>query len=347
MLLKELCELNGASGIEKPVRETLKRLVASYVDSITVDNIGNLLAKKEAQPNSPRVMIAAHMDEVGLMVTDITADGLLKFQAVGGIDARVLIAKHVRVGDGLSGVIGCKAVHLQKDHERNKALQLDQLYIDIGAKSREDALKHVKPGDYAHFVTELESLGEGFLKAKAFDDRVGCAALAELLQNSYELCVVGAFTVQEEVGLRGAQVAAYHVEPDFAIVLEGTISAEMLDVEEHHWVTQLGQGPVCSIMDNATLYSPRLVRMVAEVAKDQGIPLQFRRSSSGGNDAGRIHLTKAGIPTIALSVPCRYIHSPVSIIAERDFRNLIRLADAILKALPQQLPRVLPARMDA
>jgi len=277
------------------------------------------------------------MDEVGLMITEIGSDGILKFGVVGSIDPRVLISKIVILNESLPGVIGAKAIHLQKPVERKKALSLEQLYIDIGASSKEEAAKYVKIGDYAYFDTAFDTLGKGYYKAKAFDDRVGCAVIAELMKNSYDYPLYGVFTVQEEVGLRGAQVAAYQVNPDFAIVLEGTVSADMIDVEEDEWVTRIGQGPACSFMDSSTLYNPELVRYVEKLARDNQLPLQFRRGARGGNDAGKIHLSKTGVPTITLSVPCRYIHSPVSIIAESDYLNCIKLVDLILRNLPHEL----------
>ncbi|HHY28480.1 MAG TPA: M42 family metallopeptidase [Desulfitobacterium dehalogenans] len=335
MLLKILSELNGTSGDEKEIRHTLAAELEPFVHSVSTDKMGNLIVQKNPQVSGPKVMIAAHMDEVALMVTSITSDGFLKFQPVGGIDPRILISKPLKI-NALMGVIGAKAIHLQKPKEREQALKIEQLYIDIGAKSKEEAEKHVKIGDYAYFFTETETLGQGYLKGKAFDDRVGCAILAELLRRDYSINLVGAFTVQEEVGLRGATVAAYHVQPDFAIVLEGTVSAHMMEVEEGEWVTEPGKGPALSIMDSSTLYRPQLLRQVIDLAEKMGIPYQLRKGHSGGNDAGRIHLTREGIPTIAISIPCRYIHSTVSVLAEKDIENALGLVDGILKAIPHE-----------
>lgn len=337
MLLEELSNLNGASGAEKNVREAIRAMVEPYVDAVYVDKIGNLIAVKRGNQEHPRIMLAAHMDEVGLMITDIKEDGFLKFEPVGGIDPRVLISKPVRIGRDLIGVIGSKAIHLQKSADRKKALTIDQLYIDIGAKSKEDAGKHVKIGDYAHFMTECAPLGDSCWKGKAFDDRVGCAAIIEILKQSQssDFTLYAAFTVQEEVGLRGSQVAAYGIGPDFAVVLEGTVSADMPDVEEQGWVTRIGAGPACSLMDRTTLYNPKLIAAVTKLAKAKNLPLQFRQGSSGGNDAGCIHLNKTGVPVIALSVPSRYIHSSVTVISNDDYENCIRLVGEIIKEIPQ------------
>ena len=337
MLLKSLSELNGTSGAEVLVRDFLRQQIEPYVDTLSVDKIGNLIATKNGHLTGPKVMLTAHMDEVALMIMEITSEGFLKFQPVGGIDARILVSKPVQINQSLVGVIGAKAIHLQKRSERQRALSFDQLYIDIGAKSKEDASSKVKLGDYAYFMTKCEPFGEGLYKGKAFDDRVGCAILVELLKRDYNYPLVAAFTVQEEVGLRGAKVAAYHLAPDFAIVIEGTVAADVSEYKEEGWVTELGKGPACSLLDRTTLYSPKLIHWVTDLARQKGILLQFRRGTSGGNDAGPIHISQAGIPTIVLNVPCRYIHSFASIISEKDFTACLKLVDELLKDFPRML----------
>lgn len=339
MLLKDLSELNGTSGAETLVRNFLREQIEPFVERVYVDKMGNLIAVKNSRLPGPKVMLAAHMDEVALMIVEITVDGFLKFRPVGGIDPRILVSKPVRLNEGLVGVIGAKAIHLQKQAERQKALSFDNLYIDIGAKSKEEASGKVKLGDYAYFMTKCEPLGEGFYKGKAFDDRVGCAILVELLQQDYNFPLLAAFTVQEEAGLRGAKVAAYHLEPDFALVLESTVANDIAESEEEGWVTELGQGPACSLLDSSTLFKPKLIRWVIDLARRKGIPLQLRRGGSGGNDAGSIHLSRAGVPTLAISVPCRYIHSFVSVISEKDYAACLTLTDALLKELPSELGR--------
>jgi endoglucanase len=240
-----LSELQGTSGVEKEVRAFLLKEITPLVNSVTIDKIGNLIATKKGPDNAPKILLAAHMDEVALMITEVTAEGFLKFRSVGGIDPRVLVSKPVSVS-GINGIIGAKAIHLQKAQERQQSLKLEQLYIDIGAKSKEEANKYVKLGDYAYFTTEFETLGQGFFTGKAFDDRVGCFVLTEILKKNFDLNLVAAFTVQEEVGLRGAKVAAYHIQPDFALVLEGTISADMAHLDEEDWVTEY-LAPILSI----------------------------------------------------------------------------------------------------
>lgn len=334
MLLKTLSELNGTSGAEKEIRNTIRSEIAPWVESTFIDKIGNLIVHKAEIKNTLKVLLTAHMDEVALMITEITSEGFLKFRSVGGIDPRVLVSKPVNIS-GVNGVIGAKAIHLQKMQERQHALKLEQLYIDIGSKSKEETSKYVKLGDYAYFTTEFESLGNGLFKGKALDDRVGCYILTEILKKSYDLSLIAAFTVQEEVGLRGAKVAAYHLNPDFAIVVEGTVSAEIAHLEkEEDWVTELGKGPAISILDQTTLYNPQLIQQVVDLANHKKIPFQFRRGSSGGNDAGKIHISREGIPTLSINVPCRYIHSGVSLVNKSDIENTIKLIEEILKAIP-------------
>lgn len=330
MLLKKLTEQNGVSGAEKPIREILRKNLIPYVDDLRTDTIGNLFASKNMVASGPKVMLTAHMDEVGLMITEISSDGMLKFHPIGGIDDRIFVSQVVTIGESLAGVIGTKAIHLQKFAERNRPYKFDQLYIDIGAQSKEEAAKYVKIGDYAYFTTSYERIGEGYIKAKALDNRVGCAILADILQENYDFPLTGVFTVQEEIGLRGAQVAAHHLSPDFAIVIETTIAADTLNAEASEWVTQLGLGPACSLMDRSTIYHIKLIQYIQEIAQKNGIPMQLRKGGGGGNEAGKIHLTKTGIPTLAISVPCRYIHSPVSMMSETDYTNCRKLIHAIL-----------------
>ncbi|KGK88673.1 aminopeptidase [Desulfosporosinus sp. HMP52] len=334
MLLKSLSELNGTSGAENLVRNFLRQTIEPFVDIINTDKMGNLIGIKNDSLSGPKVMLSAHMDELALMIIDITGEGFLKFRPVGGIDAQILVSKPVQINNSYMGVIGAKAIHLQKHTEGQNPLSCDQLYIDIGAKSKEDASSKVKLGDYAYFTTVFEPFGDGLYKGKALEGRVGCAILAELLQNDYDFPLIAGFTVQEKVGLRGAKVAAHHLAPDFAIVLEAIVADDMSDCAEEGWITELGKGPVCSFMDRSTLYSSKLIQWVTGVARQNGIPLQFPRGSGSGNDAGSIHISKVGIPTISLSVPCRYIHSFASVISEKDYQACYDLVNALLKELP-------------
>lgn len=340
MLLRELVEADGVSGNERAVREILIGALKGRADEYRVDALGNLIGVKHGQAEGGRaprrVMVAAHMDEVGLMVTKVEGDGNIRFQPVGGIDPRVILAKVVRLGDNrVPGVIGVKPIHLLERAERSRVLQFEQLAIDTGMSS-DEAKKAIKPGMYAAFATDFEQLDEGGLRAvkgKAFDDRVGCAVLMELLSGSYPFDFYAAFTVQEEVGLRGARVAAYAVEPDVAFVLEGTVCDDGPKDRDVSPTTRLGAGPAVTVMDRSYIADRRLVKMMVAAAEAEGIPYQFKQPGVGGTDAGAIHLQKGGIPTAGLSVPARYIHSPVSVISLNDFDNAVRLMRGTLERL--------------
>ena len=333
MLLKRLTQASGLSGNEKEVRDIIINELKDYVDDIKTDRIGNLIVhKKGNNKGDKKLMIAAHMDEIGLLIKDIDSKGLLKFMTVGGIDKRVLVSKVVSVGDKkIPGVIGAKPIHLQKKDESSKVLDIDELYIDIGAKSEEDAKKHVNIGDYVAFVTDYEEFGQGLIKAKAIDDRVGCALLVDLLKSSIDVDFYGAFTVMEEVGLVGAGPAAYSIKPDYALVLEGTVCHEMPDLESHQIPTKLGHGPALSIMDRTTIFDGPFRDWIVKVAQENNIPFQYRKTSAGGNDAGKIHTTGIGCISGGISIPTRYIHSPSSVMSKKDYDNTLALLLAILE----------------
>ena len=334
MLLKKLSEAFGVSGCEDEVRELIIGAIEGHVDEYNVDALGNLIALKRGTGESDlRVMLAAHMDEVGLMVTYIEKDGSLRFRPVGGLDNRILLSKEVRVGpDRVPGVIGVKPIHLLKKEERKQVVKVEQMAIDIGAGSREEAEKAVKIGDYAAFATEFVNLG-GTVKGKAFDDRVGCAVLIKILKERYPFDLYAAFTVQGEVGLRGARVAAYAIEPDVAFVLEGTIGDDIPRKRDVSPTTELGKGPAITIMDRTCVADPRLVRLLVETAEELGIPYQFKQPVVGGTDAGAIHLSREGVPSATVAVPCRYIHSPVSLLSLEDFENTVKLMKGALGKL--------------
>ncbi|HLT58457.1 MAG TPA: M42 family metallopeptidase [Limnochordales bacterium] len=341
MILRELSELPGVSGDEHRVRARLWEAVRDRVDGGRVDALGNLITWKGADRPGPKVMIAAHMDEIGLMITRIDKDGLLRFRKVGGIDDRVLAAKAVRVGpDGIPGVIGLKPIHLLKDNEAKKAVSHEELYIDIGAASKEEAERVVRPGMYATFATAFGELGDGLVKGKAFDDRAGCALLVELLALDFPFPVYGVFTVQEEIGLRGARVAAYDVAPGLALVLEGTTCADTPGTDPHGQSTLLGHGPAITVMDATHIPARPLVDGLVAAAESAGIPWQWKRTTFGGTDAGSIHLTRAGVPAATVSVPCRYIHSPCAFMSLRDFENTRRLLAAFLEDVPRVAERL-------
>jgi len=327
--LKTLSNLNGVSGNESAVRAYLKPLLEPYADEVITDAVGNLYAHKKG--SGPRVMLAAHMDEVGMIVKGVSEKGTLTFDQCG-IDPRVLVSKRVVIGkDKVPGVIGAKAIHLQKPDERTRVLSVEELYIDIGASDKADAEKSVHPGDYVAFTTECASFGKGLIKGKALDDRVGCAILTELIKNGYPCDLWAVFTVQEELGCRGAEVAARRVKPDVALIFEGTTANDVALVPSHKTVTTLGAGAAISMMDRSTVVPERMMRALINTAKSHSIPWQMRKGTAGGSDAGAIHKSMAGVVCGGLSVPCRYIHSPVSVAAESDILAVYRLADTFLK----------------
>ena len=342
MLLKELSEAFGVSGCEDEVREIIIEAIKDHVDEYRVDSMGNLIALKRGMGESElKVMVAAHTDEVGLMITHIDEEtGALRFRPVGGIDDRILLSKVVLIGqDRLPGVIGVKPIHLLEEEELRRVVKVNQMAIDIGAKNQEEAEKAVKIGDYAIFATDFRQLTEDGLrtvKGKAFDDRAGCAVLIEVLKERYPFDLYPVFTVQEEVGLRGARVAAYAVEPDVAFVLEGTICDDMPKKKDVSPTTQLGDGPAITIMDRSFVADRGLVKLLVETAEELSIPYQFKQPGLGGTDAGAIHLAKEGIPSVTVSVPCRYIHSPVCLLSLEDFENAVQLMTAALGRLPSK-----------
>lgn len=348
MLLQELSEARGPSGNEGGVREVLLRAVEGYVDEHRVDALGNLIclrkARREREVDAwPRsVLVAAHMDEVGLIVTGINADGTLRFGRIGGIDDRVLVARTVLVGErAVPGVIGTSPIHLVPREERSRAVDASKLVIDIGATSKASAERLVKLGDYATFRVDFRSLdedGQRTVTGKAFDDRAGCAVLAEVLKDDYAVDLWGVFTAQEEVGLRGARVAAYRVKPDVAFALEGTICDDLPKTADVSPVTQVGKGPAISFMDASVIADGRLVRLLTRVAEEKGIPYQFKRTVAGGTDSGALHLAHEGIPAVTMAVPTRYIHAPAGLLSLNDLNHAVELMKAALHALEKGLP---------
>jgi endoglucanase len=334
-LLKELSEAVGVSGREDAVRQIIYQAVQPHVDEIKVDALGNVITLKQGQGHDGfKVMVAAHMDEIGLMITGHEGNGGLNFRAVGGILDQTLAGKRVQVGsERVPGVIGLKPVHLTRGGESQKVVKKDSLMIDVGVSSEEAAKGVAKIGDLATFLTPFDDLGPTFL-GKAFDDRAGCAALIELVRGepfSFDLYAV--FTVQEEVGLRGAQVAAYAIEPDAAFVLDCTPANDMPKKRDLSPNTILGQGPAIYIMGGRTFSDRRLVELLTQAGDEDGIPYQIRQPGGGGTDAGGIQLAREGVPVVSVSVPGRYIHSPAAIISRDDFENTPRLIRAALSRL--------------
>ncbi len=337
MLLKKLTEAMGVSSNEDEVREIIKAEVEPYVDRYYTDMMGNLIAVKGEDKSGPRVVLSAHMDEVGLMITKLEDSGLLKFKTVGGIDERILVSKQVQIGKSkIPGVIGAKAIHLQQKEEQKKPIPLNKLYIDIGAKNKEEAEKLVELGDLATFTTKYSQIGE-YATGKAFDDRLGCAAIIELMQEEeFDFPVYGVFAVQEEVGLRGSARAAYAIEPDLAIELEGTSASDVPGTEKHGYSTTVGEGPAITVMDSSVITHKKILKGLLKAAEKNEIKYQYRRTNVGGTDAGMISLVKEGIPAAVISVPCRYIHSPVSLMNLDDYQGLKALVKGYFAELEKE-----------
>ena len=341
MLLEELSNAFGPSGCESEVRKVLIPVLRDRVDDLMIDALGNLIAFKRGTAPEPRlkVMLDAHTDEVGLMITRLDKNGLLGFRAVGGIDERLLLAKGVLIGEKrLPGVVIAPPVHLSKPEERKKVIPIEQMAIDVGASSRDEAQGLVQVGDYATFDTRFEVLtrdGLRTVKGKAFDDRIGCAVAAAVAEGEYEADLYLSFSAQEEVGLRGARVAAFRIQPDLAFALEGTICDDMPKDKDVSPTTELGKGPAITVMDRSFIADKRLVQLLVDQAQALDIPVQFKQPGMGGTDAGAIHLSRTGVPSVALSVPCRYIHSPVSVASLEDFDHTVALLRATLQALPR------------
>lgn len=333
--LKTLCALSGPSSYEGPVRDYLRRRAEAAGAQTRTDGMGNLICIKKGAKAAPnKLMLAAHMDEVGLMVKRLTDEGYLKFACLGGIDRRVLIGKPVFLGkDRVPGVIGLKAIHLTTAEEEKKVPKLEELFIDIGAKSREEAEKLTHIGDFAVFSDTITEFGHGLLKAKAIDDRIGCAVMIELLERELPMDVTFVFTVQEEVGTRGAMGAAFSVTPEIALILEGTTAADGPTTDAHRRVCYPGKGPVVPYMDGGTVYDRGLYELLRELAEENGIPWQTKEYVSGGTDARAIQRTKAGVRVAAVSAAVRYLHSPSSVAAVQDFEHIEALALRFIEAV--------------
>lgn len=323
--LKKLCLLDGVSGNENYVRDYIISRISGKCE-YSVDALGNVIAfVKGKKESDKKLMISAHMDEVGFIVTYINDDGTLCFSPVGGVDERVVFGRKVRLSSGIYGVVGGKALHNLSDDEKGKAPGFDKMVIDIGVSSKQEAQSVVSLGDYVSYVSEFTELGKDKVKCKAIDDRAGCAIMLRLIDEGVEYDTYFTFVVQEEVGLRGATCAAYSVNPDFAIVLESTTAADIPSASDSDRVCELSCGPVVSYMDNRTMYDRELYMLAFELAEDNGIPCQTKTRVAGGNDAGAIQTACGGVRVCAISLPCRYLHSESCVISKQDFENSYKL----------------------
>ncbi len=329
-MIEELCALSGISGRENAVRDYIINKIKDYAE-YSIDPLGNLIVfKRGKNPAKNKVMLDAHMDEVGMMISAITSEGYLKFVKVGGIDSRVMLGRAVKVGEkAVNGVIGIKPVHLVDKDKEADIPKPDDLYIDIGAKSKEEAAEYVRIGDAAWFAGDFVEFGDGFVKSKALDDRAGCAILIEMIRSEIEYDTWFSFSVQEEIGTRGAQTAAFTIAPDYAIVVETTTAADISGVKDEKRVCVCGEGGTVSFMDRSTLYDRELFDKAFEIAARDGIKCQPKTMVAGGNDAGAIHKSRGGVKVLTVSVPCRYLHSPGCVIKYSDVEESLKLIRAM------------------
>ena len=338
-LVKELCALPGISSFEEEVRAFLMDRAAPFADDMRVDAMGNLIVfKKGKKSTGNKLMLCAHMDEVGLIIRSITEEGYLKFDAIGGINRRVLLGKQVEVGPNkVKGVIGLKAYHLVSREEEKVVPKLETFYIDIGAKNKAKAEKLVSVGDCGVFVSDCVEFGAGMLKAKALDDRIGCAVMLKLLEEELPLDCTFVFTVQEEVGTRGAFGAAFSVTPELALILETTTAADLPGVEGHQKVCAPGKGPVIPFMDNGSIADRGLFELLRDTAEAHGIPWQTKHYIAGGNDASAVQRSKAGVRTVTLSAAVRYLHAPASVASIQDMEHILQLTRHFLNAVAERV----------
>ena len=335
-LLEKLSNAFGPPGYEDEVRKIISEYMKQSVDELKIDTFGNVIGIKHGKTNKT-LLLAAHMDEVGLIVTDIDDKGFLRFYPLGGIDARVLYAQKVVIqgsnGKKLYGFIGAKPPHIMTSEEMTKAIPMNQLFIDVGAKDKDEALElGVDIGSVATFASSFTRLSKNKVMGKALDDRLGVAIILHVLSNikTPEVNIVAVATVQEEVGARGARIAAWETKPDVALILEGTTAGDVPGVEPYKQSTTQSMGPAITIADRSMITHPKILRSLTEISKKYNIPYQYKRALVGGTDAGVIHLTRDGIPSGVVSVPCRYIHSPYAIADLTDIENTINLVSKFI-----------------
>ena len=341
-LIKQLSLAFGPSGCEGEVARLIRAELADLPVELSLDRMGNLTAHLKGPADAPRVLLAAHMDEVGFMITEIGENGFLRFETLGGIDPRVMVGRAVLLGNEekrVAGVISAKGIHFQSAKERREMPELKDMYIDIGVSSRDEAEQHVSLGDFGTFDTSFLPFGKegAFLSGKALDDRVGCAVLIEVLRGIVDkhlpLDLWFTFTVREELGISGATVVANRVSPDIALVIGTTAMADLPDVPPSRRVADIGCGGVLSLLDRATIYDRALIELALAVGKSKNIPVQVKRYVSGGNDARHFQQSGKGVRCLALSAPTRYLHAPVSVAKYSDIEAMIALLTAMLEKM--------------
>jgi endoglucanase len=340
--LKNLSNACGVTGREEEVRDLMVKLLKPMADQVIVDKMENVVAVKKGKKNAPKVMLAAHMDEVGLMVKTITKEGFLQFTKMGGIDDRILTAQKVIVYTNkrpIDGIVGSKPPHIQKEEERKKIMAFDELFIDIGAANKDDAAKKgVKVGDAIGFDQKYAKISDDIVIGRAFDDRVGCAVMVETLKllEKTDCTVYAVGTVQEEVGLRGAGTAAFSIDPDIGIALDVTVAGDVPGVREVDTTIKMGGGPALSVSDSGLITHPKVFHLLVETAEEDKIPYQLETGLMGTTDAARISLTREGVPSGTVSIGTRYIHSPIGMLSLKDAENCAKLTAAAIQRIQKK-----------
>lgn len=334
-LLEKLSSAFGPSGCEDEVADIIKNEVGHFADAIITDALGNFIVKINGK-REQKMMLSAHMDEVGFMVRKTDDLGCIYFHTVGSISEGALCARRVTLkgNDGVKykGVIDSKAIHSQTAKERKEYIPIDKMHINIGASSKDEVNRLISLGDFGVFDSDFVKFGNGFIKGKALDDRVGCAVMCEIIKKireekiTPEYTLYFAFTTREEVGRSGAITATEAVKPDFALILECTAVADIPETPAHKTVSKLGGGVALSLMDHSTVYRREVIEKMMALAKNKGVKYQIKTLVSGGNDAGHIHKTAGGVRCATLSAPSRYIHSACSVIHEDDYNSMLDFA---------------------
>ncbi|MFQ5891813.1 MAG: M42 family metallopeptidase [Candidatus Methanofastidiosia archaeon] len=334
-LLKKLCETPGIPGYEERIREVIREELKPFVDEIRTDRLGNLVAHKKSD-SKLKVMISAHMDEIGFVVTHIDKKGFLRFSPVGGFDPRTLVAQRVMIHGkkDIKGVIGAKPVHIQEPEERKKGAKLKELFIDVGLSEKE-VKEMVKLGDSVTLDREFVELSKNLISSKAFDDRIGIFVMIEAMKKlkSPKADVYAVASVQEEVGLRGAVVSSYGIEPEIGVAIDVTIAADVPGTKEEEVITRVGKGTAIKIMDSYSISDAKLVEFLKGLAEEREIPYQLEILPRGGTDAAAMQKSRGGARVVTISVPTRYVHSVVETASKDDVTNSIRLLVAFLENL--------------
>ena len=345
-MFKELTDANGIPGNERAPREVMKKYIAPYADEIETDHLGSLIAKKVGDENGPKIMVAGHLDEIGFMVTQIDDKGFLKFQTVGGWWEQVMLSQRVTVttrkGEEIIGVIGSKPPHILPADVRKKSVDVKEMFIDIGASSKEEALSWgVLPGDMVTPYFEFNVMkNEKYLLAKAWDNRIGCAIAIDVLkalkEEEHPNIVYGVGNVQEEVGLRGAKTSTFKIKPDIGFAVDVGIAGDTPGITPKESTSKMGAGPQILIYDASMVAHTGLRDFVVGVAEEAGIPFQYEAIAGGGTDAGSIHLTANGVPSLAIGIATRYIHSHAGILHRDDYDNAVKLIVEVIKKLDRK-----------